>query len=211
MKKKFDTILIANRGEVAVRIIKTSKKLGYRTVAIYSSEDSNSIHVEMADESYYIGSAAPNKSYLNISNIIKAAKDSGAQAVHPGYGFLSENYLLAEACKKEKICFIGPDIESIKIMGNKAASKRELIKLGIECIPGYQGKIQSLRRLKKEAEIIGFPIMIKAADGGGGKGMRLVEKEKDLKRKVNKTVWSKDQRSRLKETITQLRFVLNIC
>ena len=184
MKKKFDTILIANRGEVAVRIIKTSKKLGYRTIAVYSSEDANSLHVDMADESYCIGSAAPNKSYLNISNIIKAAKDSGAQAVHPGYGFLSENYLLAEACKKEKICFIGPDIESIKIMGNKAASKRELIKLGIECIPGYQGKIQSLRRLKKEAEIIGFPIMIKAADGGGGKGMRLVEKGKDFEENI---------------------------
>ena len=184
MKNKFDTILIANRGEVAVRIIKTSKKLGYRTIAVYSSEDANSLHVDMADESYCIGSAAPNKSYLNISNIIKAAKDSGAQAVHPGYGFLSENYLLAEACKKEKICFIGPDIESIKIMGNKAASKRELIKLGIECIPGYQGKIQSLRRLKKEAEIIGFPIMIKAADGGGGKGMRLVEKGKDFEENI---------------------------
>ncbi len=184
MKKKFDTILIANRGEVAVRIIKTSKKLGYRTIAVYSSEDANSLHVDMADESYCIGSAAPNKSYLNISNIIKAAKNSGAQAIHPGYGFLSENYLLAEACKKEKICFIGPDIESIKIMGNKAASKRELIKLGIDCIPGYQGKIQSLRRLKKEAEIIGFPIMIKAADGGGGKGMRLVEKGKDFEENI---------------------------
>ncbi len=146
MKKKFDTILIANRGEIAVRIIKTSKKLGYRSIAVYSSEDANSLHVDMADESYCIGSAFPKDSYLNISNIIKAAKDSGAGAIHPGYGFLSENYLFAEACKKEKICFIGPDIESIKIMGNKAASKRELIKLGIECIPGYQGKIQSLRR-----------------------------------------------------------------
>jgi len=181
MKKKFDSILVANRGEIAVRIIYTAKKMGYRTVAVYSEEDIRSLHVDMADDSYCIGPAPVDESYLSIENIIKAAKDSGVGAIHPGYGFLSENYLFASACQKEKICFIGPSAESIKIMGNKAESKRRMIKASVPCIPGYQGKDQSLKKLILETKNIGFPIMVKAADGGGGKGMRLVEHEKDLR------------------------------
>ena len=175
--RRFNKILIANRGEIAVRIIKSAKKNGYKTVAIFSELDSNAIHVRLADESVCIGPALAQESYLNMETIISAAKRTSAQAIHPGYGFLSENSNFAKLCISQGIVFIGPPIEAIEIMGNKAASKRLMIKSNIPCIPGYEGENQSNNTLLKASKNIGFPIMVKSAAGGGGKGMRFVEEE----------------------------------
>ncbi|CAD1470012.1 unnamed protein product, partial [Heterotrigona itama] len=173
-------ILIANRGEIACRVARTAKKLGVKTVAVYSDIDKDSLHVEQADEAYCIGPAPSNQSYLRQDKIISVAKKSKCQAIHPGYGFLSENAEFAELCQKENITFIGPSADAIKNMGIKSTSKDMMIKAGVPVIAGYHGDDQSNESLLLEARKIGFPLMIKAVCGGGGKGMRVVLKESEF-------------------------------
>lgn len=171
----FDTILIANRGEIACRVIKTARAMGIRTVAIYSEADTHARHVRLADEAYLIGPAAARESYLVADKIIAAAKKSGAQAIHPGYGFLSENAAFADACAKAGIVFIGPPANAIRAMGLKDAAKALMEKAGVPVVPGYHGADQSDKTLIDAATKIGFPVLIKAVAGGGGKGMRRVD------------------------------------
>ncbi|KAF8262784.1 carbamoyl-phosphate synthase L chain, ATP binding domain-containing protein [Lactarius quietus] len=173
-KPHFDKILIANRGEIACRVIRTAKKLGIRTVAIYSEVDADSLHVKMADEAFCIGPAPSSESYLRIDKIIEVCHRSGAQAVHPGYGFLSENANFAEQLAKAGITFIGPPASAIVSMGSKSESKTIMTNAGVPCVPGYHGANQDPQHLLSEAEKIGFPVLIKAVHGGGGKGMRTV-------------------------------------
>ena len=170
----FRKILIANRGEIALRIMRTARRLGYGVVAVYSDADRESLHVREADEAVRIGEALPAQSYLNIAAVIAAAKSCGADAVHPGYGFLAENEDFAQACRDAGLVFIGPSPESIKAMGNKAGAKEIMLAAGVPCVPGYQGADQSDAAMLAEAGKIGFPVMIKAVAGGGGRGMRLV-------------------------------------
>ncbi len=176
----FTKILIANRGEIACRVIRTAKALGYRTVAVYSEADAQALHVNLADEAVCIGPAPVRESYLNIAALLAAARSTGADAVHPGYGFLSENDGFAQACLDAGLVFIGPDPQAILKMGNKAGAKRLMLAAGVPCVPGYQGMDQSDATLLAQAREIGFPIMVKAAAGGGGRGMRLVEHPQDL-------------------------------
>ncbi|XP_025162213.1 methylcrotonoyl-CoA carboxylase subunit alpha, mitochondrial isoform X2 [Harpegnathos saltator] len=173
-------ILIANRGEIACRIMKTAKRLGVRTVAVYSEADRNSMHVEQADEAYCIGLASSSQSYLRQDKIISVAKQAKCQAIHPGYGFLSENTEFAELCQKENVIFIGPPASAIRDMGIKNTSKAIMMKAGVPIIEGYHGDDQSNETLLAEARKIGFPLMIKAVRGGGGKGMRIALKESDF-------------------------------
>ncbi|MBT8115616.1 MAG: ATP-grasp domain-containing protein, partial [Arenicella sp.] len=177
---RFNSVLIANRGEIACRIIRTAKALGYRTVAVYSEADAKAPHVKMADDAVCIGASPVNESYLVLDKIVEAAKESGAQAIHPGYGFLSENAAFATACEAEGIVFIGPHAEAIEVMGNKAESKRRMLAADVPCVPGYEGEDQSDAVMLAEADKIGVPIMVKAAAGGGGRGMRLVENLSEL-------------------------------
>ena len=170
----FSKVLVANRGEIAWRVMRTAKAMGYRTVAVYSDADRDAPHVAFADEAVRIGPPPVGESYLNIDRILEAAHTSGADAVHPGYGFLSENEVFAAACEKAGLVFIGPPPAAIAAMGNKAAAKRRMIDAGVPCVPGYQGDDQSDANLEKEARKIGLPVMVKAAAGGGGRGMRLV-------------------------------------
>ena len=178
--KKIKKILIANRGEIACRVIKTARKMGIATVAVYSDADRKALHVRMADEAVHIGPSPAIESYLVIDKIIKAAKDTGADAIHPGYGFLSENPDCVRACQKAKITFIGPAPESMEAMGPKDAAKKLMDKAGVPITPGYHGKDQSPKLLKAKAGMIGYPVLIKAVAGGGGKGMRKVEAEEDF-------------------------------
>jgi geranyl-CoA carboxylase alpha subunit len=180
LSKRFDKVLVANRGEIAVRVIRGAKKMGYRTVAVYSDADRDALHVIEADEAVRIGPAPAKDSYLVIDNIIAAAKQSGAQAIHPGYGFLSEREAFASAVQKAGLVFIGPDPHSIEAMGNKSASKIRMLAAGVPCVPGYQGDDQSDETLVRESKKIGYPVMVKAAAGGGGRGMRLVFADADL-------------------------------
>ena len=170
----FSKILIANRGEIALRILRSARAHGYRTVAVYSSADAEARHVFEADQAVWIGKSPPTQSYLNIAAVIEAARATGADAVHPGYGFLAENKAFALACRNAGLVFIGPSPESIESMGDKAGAKRLMSEAGVPCVPGYQGVDQDEGTLAKEAERIGYPIMIKATAGGGGRGMRLV-------------------------------------
>jgi 3-methylcrotonyl-CoA carboxylase alpha subunit len=172
----FKKILIANRGEIACRIIETCKRLGIQTVAVFSATDRSARHVAMADEAWHIGGSRPNESYLCGDKILDVARESGAQAIHPGYGFLSENADFARACAKAGITFIGPTPEAIDAMGSKSAAKALMEKAGVPVVPGYHGAEQDPTFLAKEAKRIGYPVLIKAIAGGGGKGMRLVEK-----------------------------------
>jgi len=176
----FKKILIANRGEIACRIAKTCKKMGIFTVGIYSDADKNSMHLQYMDEVVNIGPADSSKSYLNIDNIIKAAKEKKADAIHPGYGFLSENAEFSMALKKEKIIFIGPSVEAIQSMGDKIISKRIAKKAGVNVIPGVDGVIKNIEYAIKAAKEIGYPVMVKASAGGGGKGMRVAKDKKEL-------------------------------
>jgi propionyl-CoA carboxylase alpha chain len=176
----FDKILIANRGEIAVRIMATAKRMGIKTVAIYSEADTNALHVKQADEAVYIGPSPSSQSYLKIENIISAIDHSGAEAVHPGYGFLSENAEFARAIKKAGAVLIGPTPEAIKLMGDKIESKKIAVKAGVNTVPGTLDVVTSSKEAKKIAEEIGYPVMIKAAAGGGGKGMRVARNEKEL-------------------------------
>ncbi|WP_136419882.1 biotin carboxylase N-terminal domain-containing protein [Herbaspirillum sp. ST 5-3] len=177
---RFNTILIANRGEIALRVIRSARRLGYRTVAVYSEADRNAPHVRAADLVAHLGASQPSASYLNIAAIIDAARRTGAQAVHPGYGFLAENPEFANACMEAGLCFIGPSAWSILSMGNKAGAKRLMEEAGVPCVPGYLGKDQSDARMLEEARLIGYPVMIKATSGGGGRGMRRVDEDADF-------------------------------
>lgn len=173
-------LLIANRGEIACRIIKTARQLGIRTVAVYSDADRRAQHVQLADESIHIGAAPSAESYLVIDKIIAAAKQTGADAIHPGYGFLSENEDFADACASNNIIFVGPPTSAIAAMGSKSAAKAIMSEAGVPLVPGYHGSDQNAEVLRAEAEKIGFPVLLKAAYGGGGKGMRVVEKAKQF-------------------------------
>ncbi|MCA0873294.1 acetyl-CoA carboxylase biotin carboxylase subunit [Seohaeicola saemankumensis] len=170
----FDTLLVANRGEIAVRILRSARAMGLRTVAVYSDADRDALHVELADLAVRLGPSAPAESYLNIARVIAAARDSGAQAVHPGYGFLAENPAFAEACEAAGLVFVGPSAKSIQTMGDKAEAKAQMRAAGVPCVPGYDGIDQNPAVLLNEAEALGWPVMIKAVAGGGGRGMRLV-------------------------------------
>lgn len=173
-------ILIANRGEIAVRVIRTAREMGYRTVAVYSDADERALHVQNADEAVHVGASPASASYLNIDAIIDAAKKTNADAIHPGYGFLSENAAFADACAANDITFIGPPADAITLMGSKRLSKIAMQEAGVPCVPGYDGNAQDNETLMAETEAIGFPLMIKASAGGGGKGMRLVHSKEDL-------------------------------
>jgi acetyl-CoA carboxylase biotin carboxylase subunit len=175
-KKMFNKILIANRGEIAVRVIRACRELGVKTVAVYSDADRRSLHVAMADEAYHIGPPAPGESYLVIEKIIDAAKRSGAEAIHPGYGFLSEKEAFAEACEREGIVFIGPSSETIRLMGDKITARKIAQKAKVPLVPGSDGAVSDVEA-GVIAKKIGYPVMIKASAGGGGKGMRLVRRE----------------------------------
>ena len=177
MSIEFRTVLIANRGEIACRIIRTLQKMGIKSVAVYSEADRDARHVKLADQAIPIGPAPSVQSYLNIDNIILAAKRCNADAIHPGYGFLSENPALADACKQNNIVFIGPPVSAIRAMGSKSAAKALMQKAGVPLIPGYHGDNQDPDVLKAEADKIGYPVLLKAALGGGGKGMRAVQTE----------------------------------
>lgn len=176
----FNKILIANRGEIACRIIKTARSMGIHTVAIYSSMDKDSLHVRSADSAYYVGEATAKESYLNSASIIRVAKESGAQAIHPGYGFLSENPEFAQACEEAGIVFIGPSVTAMEAMASKQLAKQLLEKSNVPLTPGYHGSEQSEEHLLNQAKKIGFPVLIKAANGGGGKGMRTVHSEEEF-------------------------------
>jgi acetyl-CoA carboxylase biotin carboxylase subunit len=175
----FQKILIANRGEIAIRIMRACKELGIGTVAVYSEADKNSFHVQFADEAIMIGEAAPKESYLNIGKVIDAAKQTHADAIHPGYGFLSENASFAEAAASANLTFIGPSADSIRAMGDKAESKIRMKKVGVPTIPGIEG-IEAENDFKRAAQEIGYPVLVKAAAGGGGKGMRIVNVESEM-------------------------------
>ncbi len=181
----FKKILVANRGEIAVRIIRTAKALGYKTIAVYSEADAQAPHVKLADDAVCIGPSPVSESYLVAEKIIEAARVSGAEAVHPGYGFLSENANFSKACDNAGLVFIGPTASSIELMGNKAAAKRRMREANVPCIPGYENKEQSDAVLVNAANEIGFPLMVKAAAGGGGRGMRLVHVADDLLNAMN--------------------------
>ena len=172
--KMFTKILIANRGEIACRVIKTAKKMGILTVAVYSDADAESLHVHMADEAVYLGPSPSRESYLLGDKVIEAAKRTGAQAIHPGYGFLSENADFCRQCAKENITFIGPPVAAIEAMGSKSAAKNIMAKANVPLVPGYHGDDQSEAILKKAADDMGYPVLLKATAGGGGKGMRQV-------------------------------------
>lgn len=177
---KFSKVLVANRGEIAVRVMQTAKAMGYQTVAVYSDADRHARHVQEADEAVYIGASKVSESYLSIAKIIEACKKTGADAVHPGYGFLSENTEFAQACIDNQITFIGPTASAIELMGSKRLSKIAMIKAGVPCVPGYEDERQDLEYLATQAEQIGFPLMVKASAGGGGRGMRLVQQASEL-------------------------------
>ncbi|MBI2603748.1 MAG: ATP-grasp domain-containing protein [Deltaproteobacteria bacterium] len=173
-------ILIANRGEIAVRIARTCRKMGIHSVGVYSEADDQALHVQACDEAHCLGASDPLESYLNIEKILHIAKTHSVDAIHPGYGFLSENAAFSEACEKEGIIFIGPPASAIRDLGTKHRAKALAHTLGIPAIPGYEGEDQSEKKLIQEAKKIGFPLLIKASAGGGGKGMRVVEREEDL-------------------------------
>jgi len=176
----FDKILIANRGEIALRILRAAKELGVATVAVYSTADKEAMHVKLADESVCIGPPPARDSYLNIPAIVAACEITGADAVHPGYGFLSENARFADILAEHRIAFIGPKAEHIRIMGDKIEAKRTAMRLGIPCVPGSEGAITDDAQALKVAKEIGYPVLVKAASGGGGRGMKVAKTEADL-------------------------------
>ena len=181
----FAKILIANRGEIACRVIRTARAMGVRCVAVYSDADRDALHVQLADEAYPIGPAPARESYLVSERIIDAAHRSGAQAVHPGYGFLSENADFADACVNAGLVFIGPPASSMRAMGSKAAAKALMAKSGVPLVPGYHGEAQYHAIFADACTQIGYPVLIKASAGGGGKGMRVVERAEDLAEAVD--------------------------
>jgi acetyl-CoA/propionyl-CoA carboxylase len=180
MTKKISTLLIANRGEIALRIIRACQEMVIKSIAIYSDEDIRSIHVKRADESYYIGSAAPSESYLNINKIIQLANKVGADAIHPGYGFLSENEYFSESCEKNNIIFIGPSSKAMELTGDKMKCKAVMKKAKVPTVPGSDGTVDNVREALEIADNAGYPVLLKSAFGGGGRGIRLANNEKQL-------------------------------
>ncbi len=178
----FKKILIANRGEIALRVIRTCREMGIQTVAVYSTADSESLHVKFADEAVCIGRPPSTDSYLNIPNIMAAIEITNADAVHPGYGFLAENAKFAEICRQSKIKFIGPTAEMINAMGDKITAKETMVKAGVPVVPGGDGLLESVEQAKSLAKEIGYPVILKATAGGGGKGMRIVWEEAELEK-----------------------------
>jgi len=176
----FNKVLVANRGEIAVRVIRACREMGISPVAVFSEADRKALHVRLADEACFLGASDPSASYLNIEAIIAASKQSGAEALHPGYGFLAENPLLVRRCEEEGIVFIGPDARAMELMGNKTASRKAMKEAGIPIIPGTLEPIEDERDLEEEAAKVGFPLLLKAAAGGGGKGLRLVQNRGEL-------------------------------
>ncbi len=185
MPELLKKILVANRGEIAVRVLRACRTLGIKTVTVYSTADQYAVHTLMGDESYEIGPPPPLESYLNIDKLIDVAKKSGAEAIHPGYGFLAENPNFAQACEDNGTVFIGSSPESIRLMGNKVESRNKMANAGVPLIPGMEGSGNSLDEFRKAADIAGYPVLIKAAAGGGGKGMRVVNDPADLKTAVD--------------------------
>ena len=181
----FKKVLIANRGEIAVRIIRACRELGLRTVAVYSEADRSALHAKIADEAVCIGPAASSESYLNVRAIIGACEITGADAIHPGFGFLSENASFARTCEKCGITFIGPDSHSIEMLGDKAAAKEAMKAAGVPVITGSDGAVKSFEEAKRIAAEIGYPVMVKASAGGGGRGIRIVEKAEELENQIN--------------------------
>jgi 3-methylcrotonyl-CoA carboxylase alpha subunit len=180
MYRRFRTLLIANRGEIACRVIRTARAMGLRTVAVYSEADRDALHVAMADSAVLLGPARARDSYLNIDAVIEAARKTGAEAIHPGYGFLSENAEFAAACAKAGIVFVGPTAEMMTAMGSKSGSKALMEKAGVPLVPGYHGEAQDEATLAGAAETVGFPVLVKASAGGGGRGMRVVRTKEEL-------------------------------
>ncbi len=183
--KYFEKLLIANRGEIAIRIMRACRELDIETVAIYSTADKNALHVRYADEAFHVGEAHPSKSYLNMERIIDIAKKSGAQAVHPGYGFLAENYKFAKLCLDEDITFVGPRWKTIKAMGSKIGCKQMMKDHGVPVVPGTEGGVKDPEEAKKIAAEIGYPVIVKASAGGGGIGMQIVSDEKGLEEAIS--------------------------
>lgn len=181
----FSKVLVANRGEIAVRIIRSLKELGIKSVAIYSTEDRESLHVQLADQAVCVGSAKPKDSYLNMKNILAAAVLTGAEAIHPGFGFLSENSRFVELCEACGLVFIGPRFETIELMGNKANARIQMQKHDIPVIPGTTGFLEDVAEAKQVAKEVGYPVLLKAAAGGGGKGIRRVDTEEELANSFN--------------------------
>jgi len=180
MYRRFRTLLIANRGEIACRVIRTARRMGLRTVAVYSEADRGALHVEMADEAVLLGPARARDSYLNVERLLEAARKTGAEAVHPGYGFLSENAEFAQACAAAGIVFVGPTADMMTAMGSKSGSKALMERAGVPLVPGYHGEAQDEATLARAAERIGFPVLVKASAGGGGRGMRIVRASSEL-------------------------------
>jgi len=182
--KFFEKLLIANRGEIAIRVMRACRELDIETVAIYSDADKNALHVKYADEAFHVGEAHPSKSYLNMERILDIAKKSGAEAIHPGYGFLAENYRFAKLCLEENVTFIGPRWKTIQAMGSKIGSKQMMKEAGVPVLPGTDGGISNIDDAKKIAASIGYPVIVKASAGGGGIGMQIVNDEKALEEAI---------------------------
>ena len=176
----FNKILIANRGEIASRVIRTCNRLNIKTVAVYSDADSDTPYVKEASEAHYIGGSQAKQSYLDIEKILQVAKETGAEAIHPGYGFLSENTKFTNRCEEAGIIFIGPDSEKIRLMGDKIEARRHMERAGVPVVPGWDGKLESAEHAVKVAEDIGYPVMLKSSAGGGGIGMHIVRNEEEL-------------------------------
>jgi acetyl/propionyl-CoA carboxylase alpha subunit len=176
----FECIMIANRGEIAVRVIRACADLGIRSIAVYSDADLDALHTRMADEAHRLGPGPAHQSYLSIPRVVEVARASGAQAIHPGYGFLSENAAFAEACHEAGLTFIGPSPQAMRLLGDKAAARRLAAEQGVPVVPGYDGPDQQDDVLAAEAARIGYPLLVKAAAGGGGRGMRAVHDAADL-------------------------------
>ncbi|MGE0590422.1 MAG: acetyl-CoA carboxylase biotin carboxylase subunit [Cyclobacteriaceae bacterium] len=185
---KIRKILVANRGEIALRVMRSAREMGIATVAVYSEADRNALHVRFADEAVCIGPPASSESYLRIDKLLDAAKQTNADAIHPGYGFLSENKAFAEAVKKAGLIFIGPSPEAIEIMGSKLAAKEAVAKFDVPLVPGTAESITDTKKAKQIAKEIGYPVLIKASAGGGGKGMRIVEKEADFEEQMDRAI-----------------------
>ena len=183
--KFFEKVLVANRGEIAIRVMRACRELGVETVAIYSDADINSLHVKYADEAFHVGEAPPSKSYLNIDRILEVAKKSGAEAVHPGYGFLAENYRFAHRCQEEGVTFIGPSWQTIEMMGSKIGSKKTMRDVGVPVVPGTEGGVRNVDEARNISQEIGYPVLVKASAGGGGIGMQIVEDETGLEDAIN--------------------------
>lgn len=207
----FSKILVANRGEIAIRVIRACKEMGISTVAVYSEADKSALHVSLADESFCIGSALPKDSYLNMNNIISASLISGAEAIHPGYGFLSENAEFSDLCTKSGIVFIGPNAKVISQMGDKDKARKTMITAGVPVIPGCD-LVKSLSHAKEEAEKIGFPLLIKARAGGGGRGIRIVNSADDLEQSYRLAVqeaqnWFNDGGVYMEKYLTNVKHI----